>query len=424
MSHNDSILNFLNLKDKNLKFQDNFCSLGFINGVEVKFFYATLTYKPDACYHCGHVFDSNIIKHGFKEATIKIPKVSGFNSYLKLKKQRFLCRHCNSTFILKTSIVNKNCFISNNTKISIALSAKDKISEKDIARNHNVSHSTVNRIIDSFYKHYKPNFSHLPKHLSFDEFKSVKAAAGAMSFIFLDSDSGTIVDIVEDRRLHVLTNYFLQYSKAARNNVETIVIDMYSPYISLIKSVFPKAKIIIDKFHIVQLLSRALNKTRIRVMNKDKQNYNKLKNYWKLLLKDISQVNSSNYTYHRCFKRQLSEYDIISYLLDLDPELKASYHLYHRIRSFIKSKDFESLSELIHNPGESISNYMKTSIKTMKKYIDYIHNALEYGYTNGALEGINNKIKVIKRIAFGYRSFYHFKNRILITQNLATIKMA
>ncbi|NLY78602.1 MAG: transposase, partial [Lysinibacillus sp.] len=43
---------------------------------------------------------------------------------------------------------------------------------------------------------------------------------------------------------------------------------------------------------------------------------------------------------------------------------------------------------------------------------------------NGILEGINNKIKVIKRISFGYRSFYHFRNRIFITQNLAKIKTA
>ena len=49
----------------------------------------------------------------------------------------------------------------------------------------------------------------------------------------------------------------MKYSKAARNVVRTVVIDMYSPYISLIKSIFPKAKIIIDKFHIIQLFSRA-----------------------------------------------------------------------------------------------------------------------------------------------------------------------
>ena len=424
LSHKDFILNLLNLKDEDIRFDEDFYSEEIIRTVESKIFHATLTYSPEVCYICDHVLDSGIIKHGFKISSIKLPNVSGFNAYLKLKKQRYLCKHCNSTFTLRTSVVNKNCYISNNTKLSVALSARDKISEKDIARNHNISHSSVNRIIDGFYLHYKPNFNFLPKHLSFDEFKSVKSASGAMSFIFIDSETGNIVDIVEDRRLHILNNYFSKYSKTARNSVETIVIDMYSPYISLIKSLFPNAKIIIDKFHIVQLLNRSLNKTRIKLMNKDKQNYNKVKRYWKLILKDASQIDSATFKYHRSFRKQMSEAEIINYLLDLDTELRASYVLYHKFRYYIKIKDFNSLNTLLHNFDNNISDYMKTSLKTLKKYIDYIRNALEYDYTNGTLEGINNKIKVIKRIAFGYRSFYHFKNRILITQNLAILKTA
>ncbi|WP_252187541.1 transposase [Anaeromonas gelatinilytica] len=56
--------------------------------------------------------------------------------------------------------------------------------------------------------------------------------------------------------------------------------------------------------------------------------------------------------------------------------------------------------------------------------MEYINNTLKYNYSNGIIGGINNKIKVIKQIAFGFRCFYHFKNRILITQNLAKIKIA
>lgn len=157
-------------------------------------------------------------------------------------------------------------------------------------------------------------------------------------------------------------------------------------------------------------------------MNQDKKNYNKLKRYWKLLLKDRSKVNCTNYSYHRSFKNLMREIDIIDYLLDLDPTLRASYELYHNIRSCIKMKDFARLSTLLYKKHLDICDYMKTSIQTMKKYIDYVENTLKYPYNNGVIEGINNKIKVIKRIAFGYKSFLHFKNRILITQNLANLK--
>ena len=60
---------------------------------------------------------------------------------------------------------------------------------------------------------------------------------------------------------------------------------MYAPYISLIKELFPHAKIVIDKFHLVQHLSRALNKTRIRFMKKFKKHSRKFKRYWRLFLK-------------------------------------------------------------------------------------------------------------------------------------------
>ena len=65
---------------------------------------------------------------------------------------------------------------------------------------------------------------------------------------------------------------------------------------------------------------------------------------------------------------------------------------------------------------------METSLNTTRNYKDYILNALKYDYTNGVIEGINNKIKAIKRIAFGYRSFFNFRNRILIMNDLVNIK--
>lgn len=126
-----------------------------------------------------------------------------------MKKQRYFCKHCNFIFSLEINIVKENCCISNNTKLSIAIDAKDKISEKDLAKRHNVSHSTVSRIINTAYESYKANRNYLPENLCFDEFKYVKAASGAMSFIFCDADSKTVIDIVENRKLHYLLKYFL-----------------------------------------------------------------------------------------------------------------------------------------------------------------------------------------------------------------------
>jgi len=145
---------------------------------------------------------------------------------------------------LSAPIVQKNYFVSRNTKLNVAISAKNKISEKDLALQHGVSHSTVSRIIDSAYQSHKAKRNYLPRHFCFDEFKSVKAASGVMSFIFCNADDGQIIDIVENRRLHYLKEYFLSFTKAARNAVRTIVIDIYKPYMTLIKEIFPKLRLL------------------------------------------------------------------------------------------------------------------------------------------------------------------------------------
>lgn len=65
---------------------------------------------------------------------------------------------------------------------------------------------------------------------------------------------------------------------------------------------------------------------------------------------------------------------------------------------------------------------MKTSLKTFKKYLEYIENSLNYNYNNGLIEGISRKIKTLKRSTYGYKSFYHFRARILITNKLLVTK--
>ena len=106
---------------------------------------------------------------------------------------------------------------------------KIKSLNNDIARRHQVSHLTVNRIIHSFYESQSLNFNSLPQNLCFDEFKSVKSAEGHMSFIFCDADTKQIIDIVEDRRLSSLQAYFKRYTEEARSQE----ISNSKPYLSL-----------------------------------------------------------------------------------------------------------------------------------------------------------------------------------------------
>ena len=423
MSQDYYILKTLNMKDENIHFYEEFVKEEIINNKRCLIYQAYLTYIPEFCPKCGACYDSNIKKHGFKKSLIKIPSVSKLTTYLSLNKQRYICHHCNKTFMCTTNIVNYGCNISNNTKHSIAVDLIKKRSEKDIAIDNNVSPNSVERVIDSYYeldnKVYKNT---LPESLSFDEFKSVKSADGAMSFQICNAKNGKIIDIVENRKLNHLMKYFSRYSRESRLNVKVIVIDMYTPYISLIKTMFPNALIVIDKFHLIELISRALNKTRIRLMKKNNDNYNKLKRYWKNILKSRFELNCSTWKKYPCFKYQTTEQDIVDYLTSLDIEFEETYQIYQDLLYAFQNNDLTVLKTSLNQKYNNVSDYMKTSIKTLKGYVEYIKNTFNTGYHNGYVEGNNNFIKVLKRIAFGFRSFTRFKARIMICKGLINPK--
>lgn len=415
MSNFNYIVELLGLKEKGFILNENIISYKTKNKVRYRVLHASLTDTPTHCSRCGSINENHsIIKHGFKSSVITIGDINHQPSLLQLKKQRFLCKSCSHTFTVSSTIVDAHCFISNNVKHKIALDARKKRSEKDIAMDNHVSHATVNAIIHSFESSFKIKRSYLPDHLSFDEFKATKRTLGKMAFIMINAKTSEVIDIVENRQLHHLLKYFRLYSYKARCRVKTITIDMYTPYIHVITSMFPNAKIIIDKFHIVQLLSRSLNQTRIDVMKRNKKYYNKLKRYWKLILTDRDHLNNKEFKKYRCFPTLMREIDIVDSLLLLDSTFRDTYDLYQAILSAIKHKRYDALEELLNQNTDTLSSYMKTSIKTLIKYQKYLKNTFLYPYSNGRIEGINNIIKVIKRIAFGYRHFSHLKTRVLM----------
>ena len=423
MSELNYITDLLELKDNNIKFFENCYHKEKIKGVYHKIFEGILTYQPTCCSKCGVIFDNNFEKHGFMTSNIKLPDVAGFKTILILKKQRYLCKHCGKAFTLRDNVTDYGCFISKNTKWKIAHELRNKISEKDIAKNNNVSPNTVERIMDSYYDTQKLYKNYLPKVLSFDEFKSVKSADGAMSFHMCNGETGQTIDIVEDRKLVSLLKYFTYYSFNARKKVKFIIIDMYSPYVSLIQKMFPNAQIIIDTFHLIQLISRSLNKTRIRAMKSNKSAYNKMKRYWRLILKNRNELDCSRWKRYTCFPNLMTEIDVVNYILDQDIELKITYFKYQELLHSIKEKNYETFIYAINNVNDLTSDYMKTSIKTLIEFKDKIYNTFNNNYHNGYIEGNNNFIKTLKRIAFGFRSFRRFKARIMICKGLVKINI-
>ena len=388
MSQIYSIKNLLNIKDKNITFTEKGISMENFKGVYSKIIHAKLSYSPNQSPHCH---GKDIIKWGSKTSNIRLLKILEYNSILRLQKQRFRCKDCGKTFSAETDIVDKNCCISNDVKLAITLKLQKNISEKDIASDFNVSPNTVNRIINSFFKEHLPNKNYLPQALCFDEFKAINDCEGAMAFIFCNANNGDITDILPNRRLSYLKEYFSSFSLEAHKKVKHIVIDIYKPYMTLIDDLFPNAKISLDRFHLVQLINRSFNKTRIKIMNqcknKDERYYNKLKKFWSLLLKNCLDLKTERINRGRMFDYALlSEEEIVDIILYKNNELKIAYEIYQELLIAIQDRKFNNFKAIIEKYYYVSNEIMKTSLKTFKKYLEYIENSLTYDYNNGLIE--------------------------------------
>ena len=106
----------------------------------------------------------------------------------------------------------------------------------------------------------------------FDELSSTSDNTSKMSFMYTDALTHKIQNILQGKTNKIIKDYFLYYSYRERCKVKAVGINMNFGYKSIIRELFPNAKIVIDKFYIVQLVNRAFNKYRVSFINsiKDK----------------------------------------------------------------------------------------------------------------------------------------------------------
>jgi len=375
---------------------------------------AVLDYRPKACPKCGIKNDHKVIKYGWRSTNVKLPRISEQDVILHLKKRYFKCRECTSYFLAQTPLTTKNHTISRNTQFSCLEKLTEAVSMRHIANELSISSTTILRFLHSYERDIKTHYDWLPAVMNMDEIKSTKDAKGAMSFVFMDGMKKEFIDILESRTIRDLTKYFNRYSKASRDRVQIIVTDMNYTYPKLVEEVFPNAIVVTDRFHVVNNVVVGFNQTRIRVMKQfahSSQEYKALKRYWKLLLKPNGELDFINYRKFTYVSDQTTENNLVETLLGFDKELNHAYEALQAIMSAVRLRDEGRLLNVL-NPEQAYPEEMEKHLASLRDNQESIENALKYNYSNGPLEGTNNKLKVLKRVAYGFRSFVNFRLRI------------
>ena len=400
------ITNLLGIKDPNITILD------YVDAGTHKEIIAKLDYPAPKCPHC----QGQMAKYDFqKESKIPYLECAGYKTLIRLRKQRFRCQDCGKMAVAETSLVKKNHQIATIVKQKIAQKLIEKVSMTAIAESLAVSTSTVIRKLKEF--EFTTDLNYLPEHMSWDEYSFKK---GKISFIAQDFDSRRILAILDGRTQVTISNHFLRYSRQVRGRVKVITMDMFSPYYDLAKQLFPNAKIVLDRFHIVQHLIRTMSRVRVQIMNqldRKSHEYKAIKRYWKLIQQDSRKLSHKRF-YRPTFRMHLTNREILEKLLSYSQELREHYELYQLLLFHFQERQAEHFFGLIEERIACINPIFQTVFKTFLKDKDKIINALELPYSNAKLEATNNLIKVIKRNAFGFRNFDNFKTRILIALNI------
>lgn len=214
-----------------------------------------------------------MLKNGFKTVNALGPSLHYKPTIWSIRKQKYICKPTNDcpTTITKFATV-KDIDYRNHIAWAIKQRAMMLLttnqSQKDLAKVLGVSDWTVRRVITNLDRFFKTNYRWLPRHIAFNDFKSGKMAPSGMSMILMNIANHRALDIILSRRNRYLRNYFLHYDRSTRLAVQTVTVDLYTPYQRLIHELFPHAIIIADHFHVVAQAYRALNQIRVQAMNR------------------------------------------------------------------------------------------------------------------------------------------------------------
>lgn len=409
----------LDLEEENLIPDGNPC-IGYIklpNGITAKLLSLKTTTEFVICPECGQIVSK---LHDYRNIRVKHYTCGKQPLIISVRKKRFKCPDCNLKITEAINMVDKNCFISKGIKKSILFSLTQIGSLKSVALEHNVSHTTVYNSLNKV-PHVR-EFKGLPSVLSFDEFRA-NTTDGKYAFMVVDPIGKSIIEILPNRRFNVIFSFFSRFTRKERNKVKFVVIDLWKPYEKVISKLFPNATLVADKFHYQRLVNKSLNEIRKKVCAKmDSKIAYQVKKNWRLLNKSYGKIDDKTKRYSHLLKRTATDFEVLNYILSLDKELNLVHGFYQEFLCIISLADEEAQVKMLRNWIEKAKTSelkeLQSNARTFTMWFSAISSSFKtfegHKLSNAFIEGMNNKIKVIKRVSFGYRSFLNFRKRILL----------
>ena len=355
--------------------------------------YIELPRRKHICPCCGAETD---LVHDYRMQVVKdIPLAR--DTFLHLRKRRYRCS-CGKRFFEKNTFLPRYYRVTSRLFAEIISAFKKVVSAKEIGCRFNVSGVTAMR----YFNYFNKKLTTLPEVISIDEFKG-NSGGQKYNSIIVDPKEKVVLDILPNRFESDLVRYFSHFQ--SKTAVKYFVCDMNSHFREVARTCFPQATIIADKYHVIRQVYWAMEKVR-------KSEQDKLPKQHRIYFKQ-----SRNLLMKRMEKITPDEMDRLALMFEIAPRLADAYRIKNDFLTVIRSESSEAgkqrLVDWLYSVEVMDLPEFNDCTKAYHNWFREILNSMDVPWTNGYIEGCNNKTKVLKRVSYGMRNFNNFRKRIL-----------
>lgn len=352
------------------------------------------------CHDCGAPAGT-IHSKGYRRFIRDLP-MAGTKIWLHVGYRKIWCEECGGARVERLSFADAKKRVTHRLARHVYDLCK-VLTVEDVARHLDLNPKTVKAVDATFLER---EFGHTEytglRILAIDEI-ALKKGHNYMTVV-LDYLTGRVVWMGPGRHKETLDAFFAGMTEEQKAAIEAVAIDMWESYINRIRHHCPGAKIVFDMFHVVQAFSRVIdNIRREEYRNATDKDRSILKGSRYLLLRNNENLSTD----------QRSR---LSTLLDMNATLQTVYVLkdqlkviYHYRRRHAAKRALDHwcrMAEELDHPD------LRRFVRRLRFFEYGILNHCDYSIGTSKLEGVNNKIKLIKRKAYGYQDENYFALKI------------
>ena len=357
----------------------------------------SISLKNVKCPHCG---GTHVIKYGVIHRNIHNLPIGSKRTFLTLTIQRYECKDCNKVFQADIPFTHGNVSYTYRFSHYILDLLRLGATIKDVSKHLGVGWDMVKDIHKRYLKrkYSHPDISKV-KRIGIDEFAVRKGHV--YKTIVVDLDTGRIIHVGDGKGSDSLTAFWKRVKRLGIE-IELVTSDMSAAYISSVMENAPDAIHVYDKFHVVEKVTEAVDKVRRSLWNqeKDEEKRKVIKgSRWLLLTKDKDKFD--DYAKNR-----------LENILQTNEPLYKAYYLKEDLdQIWAQPNKEEAEKQLQYWCNRAHESKLPAMMKVANMLLSRRTGILAWydcKVTNAILEGTNNKVKVLKRKAYGYRDDEYF----------------